>query len=364
MPAKHEFAKNLFGIPFFALSCSALLFASPAHAQFYKGKTLNVIINFGAGGNTDVQARTLMRYMAKYIPGSPRVVARNMPGAGGAVAANYLQKGAKKDGTMMSVMTSPWMHEFSGSTALTGSLKDLEYIGGIGQQQIAHSRKDIGITTPYDLINVTKEFKSAGHADASSKDISIKVTLRMLGVKHQHVTGFKSAGPIRRAILQNEVQYSEDSLAGYFGGVTPNLITPGISIPVWQSGVLTKDGLLAQSNTVSKDIPTFLDVYRKKHGPNAVPQGLDWELYKKIVGSRTHLRTIVLPPGSPKEAIADLRAAWLKTVKDKEYVSEYEKKNKSALNWTSGEEAHANIKSTLTLSPELLAHVKKIANVK
>ncbi len=348
----------------FAVAFGIVTTASLAQAQYYKGRTLNVIINFGAGGNTDVQGRTLMRYMGKYIPGSPRVVVRNMPGAGGAVGANFMNKGAKKDGTFMGVFTTPWMHELAGSKALTGSLKDLVYIGAIGQQQIAHARKDIGIQTANDIIKVNKPLKSAGHADASSKDISIKITMRMLGLKINHVTGFKSAGPIRRALMQNEIQMTEDSLAGYYGGVVPNLVSKGVSVPLWQAGVKTPDGLLKRSDTVKDDIPTFLEVYRLKFGANATPKGLDWELYRKIVGSRTFLRTIVLPPGAPKAAVDDLRSAWLKTVKDTEYLAEYQKKNKSALNWTSGEDAETNIKDTLTLTPEMAVHVKTIANVK
>ncbi|MGE3247508.1 MAG: Bug family tripartite tricarboxylate transporter substrate binding protein [Beijerinckiaceae bacterium] len=341
---------------------------NPAHAQFYKGKTLNVVINYGAGGNTDVQGRTLMRYFEKYIDGSPRVVVRNMPGAGGAVGANFMNKGAKKDGTFMGVFTTPWMPELADSGVLTASLKDLIYIGAIGQQQIAHARTDIGgdgKTKSIDgFLKNAVVFKSAGHAPTTSKDIAIKVTLRMLGIKHEHVTGFKSAGPIRRAIMQNEIQYTEDSLAGYFGGVVPNLVAKGTSIPLWHNGVLGEDGLLHHAASVPKEIPTFTDVYKMKFGKDAMPKGLDWQLYKTIAGARTTLRTVVLPPGAPKEAVAALRAAWLKTVKDKDYLAEYKKKNNSELEWKTGEATEKQINEVLTVSPELRTHVQALAGIK
>lgn len=347
-------------------AAAVILAAVPASAQFYKGRTLNVIINYGAGGNTDVQGRTLMRYMEKYIPGSPRVVIRNMPGAGGGVAANYMNKGAKNDGTVMGVFTTPWMHELIDSGVLTGSLKNLVYIGAIGQQQIAHVRKDIGdgIKSVEDFVKVTKPFKSAGHSPTTSKDIAIKITLNMLGIKHEHVSGFKSAGPIRRAIMQNEVQYTEDSLAGYFGGVVPNLISKGVSIPLWHNGVLNKDGTMDHSPTIAKDIPTFYAVYQMKHGKGAKPSGPEWELYKKITGARVFLRTIVMPAGVPKEAVDALRGAWLKVVKDKDYNAEYEKKNKSPLDWKTGEQAETHIKDILTVDPKLRAWVQNMAGVK
>lgn len=349
-----------------AAAAAGLLAATPASAQFYKGRTLNVIINYGAGGNTDVQGRTLMRYMEKYIPGKPRIVIRNMPGAGGGVAANYMNKGAKNDGTMMGVFTTPWMHELVGSGVLTASLKNLTYIGAIGQQQIAHVRKDIGdgINSPAEFVKVTKSFKSAGHSPTTSKDIAIKVTLGLLGMKHEHVSGFKSASPIRRAIMQNEVQYTEDSLAGYFGGVVPNLISKGVSIPLWHNGVLNKDGTMDPSPSVSKDIPTFFQVYQMKHGKDAMPSGPEWEVYKKITGARVFLRTIVMPAGVPKEAVEALRGAWLKVVKDKEYNAEYAKKNRSPLEWKSGEQADAAIKDILTIDPKVKDWLQKMAGVK
>lgn len=340
--------------------------AKDARAQFYKGRTLNVIINYGAGGNTDVQGRTLMRYLEKYIPGQPRVVVRNMPGAGGAVGANFMNKGAKRDGTFMGVFTTPWMHEVANSGALTDSLSKLVYIGAIGQQQVAHVRKDIGggIETVADFLKVKEKFKSAGHAPTSSKDVSIRITLRMLGMNHEHVVGFKSAGPIRRALMQNEVQYTEDSLAGYYGGVVPNLIEKGISIPLWHNGIINKDGLMDRADSVPEGLMTFSEVYQLKYGKDSRPKGLDWELYTKITNARQFLRTIVMPPGAPKEAVDEMRGAWLKTVEDKEYLAEYLKKNKSPLKWRAGEDVQKNIEETLSVSPELREHIQELVSAK
>lgn len=339
----------------------ALAGAAPAvAADFYKGKTLNVVINYGAGGNTDVQARTLLRYMEKYIPGKPKIIVRNKPGAGGAVGANYLGQGAPKDGTFAGVFTTPWMHEASGSPALTVSLKDFQYVGAIAQQQIAHVRKEfMPSNEPFAFLKVKKVFKSAGHGPRSSKDIGIKLTLRMLGIKHEHVTGFKGSNRIRRALLQNEVQYTEDSVAGYFGKVQALLVEPGISVPVWQVGDLQADGSIKRSTTITGSIPTFYEYYLKKFGSK--PKGLDWEVYKRIAGARQFLRIIILPKGAPKAALNDLRAAWEKTQKDKGYLTEYEKKNKSKLLARSGADAQARILATMSVPPEVKAHIQAIS---
>src|SRR5215510_11388184 len=79
--------------------------AWPAHAadaveNFYKGRTVQVLIGFSPGGGYDIYARTLARYMGKHIPGKPTLVAQNMPGAGTLKTANYIYNVAPKDGTV------------------------------------------------------------------------------------------------------------------------------------------------------------------------------------------------------------------------------------------------------------------------
>ena len=80
----------------------------PAQAQsvadFYRGKTINVLIGVGVGGEYDLQARMVARHLGKHIPGSPTVVPQNMIGAGGIKMANYLFAQAARDGTNIGVM--------------------------------------------------------------------------------------------------------------------------------------------------------------------------------------------------------------------------------------------------------------------
>ncbi len=84
-----------------ALGAALLLWASAALAQtdFYRGKTITLVVSSSAGGGYDIMARTIARYLGKHIPGNPRVMVTNMPGAGGIVAMNYLYRSAPKDGT-------------------------------------------------------------------------------------------------------------------------------------------------------------------------------------------------------------------------------------------------------------------------
>src|SRR5215472_7475313 len=74
-----------------AVLCAARAFAQ-AGADFYRGKTVTLVISSSAGGGYDVMGRTIAKYLGKHIPGNPRVVVTNMPGAGGIVAMNYLYR--------------------------------------------------------------------------------------------------------------------------------------------------------------------------------------------------------------------------------------------------------------------------------
>ena len=346
-----------------AIAMAAGLAAAPAQAQFYKGKTLNVIINYGAGGNTDIQGRSVLRYMQNHIPGSPRIVVKNMPGAGGVVATNYLGEAAKRDGSTIGIFTIAFSAELMADKALRVSHKNFKLIGAIGQQQIAHIRKDAapGLNSAADFVKIDKMFKTAGHSPISSKDLSIKITLEMLGIKHQHVTGYKSSGVIRRALLQKDVQYSEDSVTGYYARVQPILVKPGHSIPLWHVGVPTADGGLKRADSMDKNIPSFLDVYKMKHGKDAMPSGMPWKAYLKLAKSRQALRILLMPPGAPDEALKDLRGAWAKTTKDEGYLAEYRKQNNSELVPLIGDEAQKVVADMVKVEPDMRAYLKKVS---
>src|SRR5438132_12121254 len=88
----------------FRAAAILVLLAQPTRAagveDFYKGKTISLIIGYSVGGGYDLYARLLARHMAKYIPGRPTIVPQNMTGAGSLRAANFIYAAAPKDGTV------------------------------------------------------------------------------------------------------------------------------------------------------------------------------------------------------------------------------------------------------------------------
>ena len=86
------------------LGTCALSATASAQADFYKNKTIELIISTGVGGGLDTNARMVARYLPKHIPGNPNIVAKNMPGAGHVRAANYIYNQAPKDGTTIGTL--------------------------------------------------------------------------------------------------------------------------------------------------------------------------------------------------------------------------------------------------------------------
>ena len=106
-----------------------------AVADFYKGKSITVIVSSGAGGGYDTYSRALARHMFRHIPGEPRMVPQNMPGAGSLTAVNYVYNVAAKDGTVIGDSDSnmPFYTLFEGQNTKFDPYK-LNWLGSIANQ--------------------------------------------------------------------------------------------------------------------------------------------------------------------------------------------------------------------------------------
>jgi len=340
--------------------------AVPADAQFYKGKRVNIIINYGAGGNTDIQGRMVMRHMAKYIPGKPRLIFRHVSGAGGAVGANFLAEAGKTNGSMMGVFTIPIMAQVMKAPELRADLAGFTYVGAIGQQTISHCRVDAipgkKLKSWKDLVDTKHPIRTGGHGPTSSKDLRTRLFFDALQIPLKHVTGYKSGGQIRAAILKNELDCTADSLAGFYGRVHKQLIKPGISIPMWHIGTPGPNNSVLHSPSVAKDIPSLQEVYEHKFGKGKRPPKMIWNALRTIGGTREMLRILVFKKGTTKQAVDIMRAAWDKTVKDKEFLAEYKKVNASEFVGKSGKDAQEYVKTLVNVPADLQKFLLDYAN--
>jgi tripartite-type tricarboxylate transporter receptor subunit TctC len=110
------------------LSVAAGVADARAQEPFYKGKRLTVIINFAAGGPTDIEGRLFAKYLARHIDGAPNLIVQNMDGAGGVIGAQYLGEIAPKDGTVMgsaSRNAGAWISRLTSSSPTSPALPSI-----------------------------------------------------------------------------------------------------------------------------------------------------------------------------------------------------------------------------------------------
>src|SRR6266576_4198974 len=156
--ARYATCSMISAIALMAVCCAA--FARAADQRpFYEGKTINMIISTSPGGATDVAGRLAARYLGKYIPGHPNIIAQNMPGAGGIVSANYLANIAKPDGlTILAVNRANYLEQMVGRPEVKLDFRKLNWVGSFNRApMMIVCRKD----TPYSTLCAQQKFLRA-----------------------------------------------------------------------------------------------------------------------------------------------------------------------------------------------------------
>jgi hypothetical protein len=335
---------------------------APSHAQFYKDKTLTLLVNYGAGGNADTEARVFQHYLTKYIDGHPSVIIENEPGAGGFKAMNSLGLGlgGRNDGMRAGYFTVGAVGPIVEDPALKVKIYDFDIVAGLGGWNVTYGRKDIapGLNTPWDLSKL-KHLYVGGYAKASSFDTRLRMALDIFKVPYTMVTGFPATADINKAMVQNELNFSGSSMPGYETQVVPQIIKTGLGIPVFQYPIIGKDGQTTGNPDLEKQgIPTFDEVYEKDFGKK--PAGVEYQALLLLSDIGTQLqRGIVLPKGSPPEALKALRDGVARTAADPQFVADYHKVTGDTPDIVSPEELQPVFQRMRTIDPAIKDAMRK-----
>ena len=120
---------------------SSMILSAAAYAAerpYYQGKNITFLINFSAGGPTDIEGRIVARHLAKHIPGNPTIIVQNMAGAGGVTGINFLGEKAKGDGLTMGYFTGPYNHQMMKSVSLRTDLMKVPFIASVGSVTVCY----------------------------------------------------------------------------------------------------------------------------------------------------------------------------------------------------------------------------------
>jgi tripartite-type tricarboxylate transporter receptor subunit TctC len=336
--------------------------AFSADVPFYRGKTLTVLINFAAGGPTDVEGRLAARFLGKHIPGQPSIVVQNMPGAGGVIGTNYLGEVAKPDGLILGYFTNQFFNLLTADPTLRVDLAKFAYIASIEGVAVAYIRKDVapGIQDPKDMIKA-KNFKAGGLSLNSAKDVRFRLQLDILGIPHQYVTGYNSNSDARLAVERNEIQFFTEGTPGYRSQVQPRMVKEGVVVPVYADELVTADGEFKQSAEVP-DVPSFSQLHQQIFGK--LGSGPLWETLKTINITHVMQRVAKVAPSTPPEAVAALRQGFSQMIKDPEFIQEFKKVTRSDPHFQVGGEADKLIKKLVQASPEVKSTIRKYTQSK
>ena len=288
----------------FACVVAALTLAAPARAQsvedFYRGKTVTILIGFSAGGGYDLYARLLARHLGKHIPGNPTVVAQNMPGAGSLKAALNVYSVVAKDGLTLatvsrSVVTDP---------LLIGSAIDpvkLSWLGTItSETSVCATWKTSPVKTWDDMFK--REFAFGASAVGDDTAGFALIMRNVFGAKVKLVTGYPGGNDVNLAMARQEVD-------GRCGWSWTSLKSQKQWLP--NINVLVQFNL--EKNTDLPDVPWALE----RAASDEQRQVLRLLIAPQYVG-----RPFFSSPDIPAERKAALRAAFDATMMDPEFLAE------------------------------------------
>jgi tripartite-type tricarboxylate transporter receptor subunit TctC len=339
--------------------CCALASAPQARADepFYKGKRLSLIINFAAGGPTDIEGRLLAKHLGKHIEGHPGIIVQNMDGAGGMIGAGFLGEVAPKDGTVLGYFTGSAWRYANNPERFRVDFRSYEFVAYQPGTSIAYMRTDVppGIKEPADIVKA-KGVVAGGLGAENSKDLLLRLGLDMLGVPYKYVTSYRGSQAARLALQQNEINVYAESPPSYRAVVAPSLVKEGLAIGLWYDA--NPGAELGHPSRQVEGLPivSFPELYRRIKGD--MPSGQLWDAYRTILTINGAMqRQIVLPPGAPPAAVAALRAAVLELNDDKEHAEEAARTIGFVPEWVAGPDTNNEVRSAITISPDMRAFI-------
>jgi tripartite-type tricarboxylate transporter receptor subunit TctC len=318
--------------------------ATDALADFYRGKSITCYIGYGVGGGYDLFARTISRHMGKHIPGNPSIIPVNMPGASSMVLANFLAKRAPADGTAFGAVNSALVYEplFDGA-ASKAQFKgpDLTMIGNaVSSASILFAWHTTGIKTIDDLRH--KELIIGAPSKSGDTYLQPLAIKNILGLdKLKIITGYPGTREIALAIEQGELSGRVWDMEG-MKAARPN----------WLKEHLIN--ILAQlapkkMPEVPADVPLVKDY---------VAHDDDKKALDVIFMSTLLSRPYIAPPGMPADRVEALRAAFMATMRDPEFLAETNRMELTIAP-TSGAEMERIVRENYAIPENIILKVRK-----
>ena len=330
-----------------AIGCVLIAAVAPAQAEpvadFYRGKSIRMLIGYGPGGGYDIYGRLVAEFLPRHLSGNPTMVPQNMPGAGSFVAAKYMAEVAPRDGTVLGSLSQMLALDNMIGNVAKADISKFAYLGRVV------TNVDAGLTL---LKSGIKSFEDArkkeytvGASGGGSTSVLYPTALNIFaGSRFKIVKGYSGTADIQLAMERGEV----DILPAYgLPGILatkPGWINKGEAVFLYQAALKRHRLLL--------DVPTLPELALEEEGHSA--------LYA-IASTAEIGRSIITTPGVPQDRLNALRAAFQNMLNDPAFVAAAQKRN-LIIDGGRGEEMDDIVREILNMPSSIVAKLGQLAN--
>ena len=330
------------------MTVSAMLFAiglGLAPQGVHAAGTMTIVVGFGAGGLYHITSQVIAQHMGKYLPGNPTIVVQNKPGSGGLVAANHIANIAPKDGSQVAVLGGGNVLEpLFGNDGAQFDPRKLVWLGTI---DTAVNLCAVWHTVPINsLEDAMKREVIAGSTGRGSRTTTYPSALNAtLGTKFKIVAGYPGGQELTVALEKGEVE-------SYCGVSYSALVTRSAD---WlRDKKLRFIGQLGyQKIPETPEAPLVLDMMKNQRDRDAM---------SVLLIDTLIAWPMVAPAGMPKEVESNLRQAYMKTMRDPEFLKEMAR-IKFDVNPIPGEKLEAEIKRIYDLPKDVIQYAKELSGL-
>ena len=312
-------------------------------AEFYRGKTLSLVVSTTTGTSYDLMGRTLARYLAKHIPGAPAIIVQNMPGADGIVAANYMYNVASKDGTVLAGLqgTVPFEPLLGAREATFDSTK-FSWLGSPSAEIcVLVVRAAVPVDSYKDL--TSHEIAVGTSSTNSNPAFFARLLNQVLGTRIKLVFGYPGQNDVFLAMERGEVDGHSCVYYSSLVSTRPDWIRTRQVKLLLQFGPAKEQAI--------GDVP---------FAPDLVDDLEDKLLMQASFAPLALGRPYVMPPGVPAERVEAMRDAMDSVLEDQDFLGEIEKLKLRLDGPLSGAQVQTLIKSTYAMSPSILDRLQKL----
>lgn len=322
--------------------------AIPAQAEplgdFYKNRTITILVGYGAGGTYGRTSLLLGKHLGSVIPGNPTIVVQHMPGAGGIKAANYAYNAMPKQG--YNLLMPPEMSivsELLRPKKVKFKTAEFTWLGRVfGQNTTVVVRRDSGVLTLEDAMK--KEVIVASSGKGSPTFLIPTMLNALLGTRFKIVTGYKGSRKMQHSMEQNETHGVALGWTAW-RSAKPQWFKGGdksFAIPLVQSGFKPQAGI--------ENVRMISEVIKNPE---------DRQIAEMLATASLLGRGLVLPPGVPKKLVAPLRKAFAAITKDKAFIKDAYKRGLE-VDPIGGADIQARVIQILAMSPKTVKKARAL----